>query len=79
MRNGILQAIDTAIKDPSTPEWGRIMLLCIRDDHAVLHEHIAEHQHTQALLNKILVGVLTVLCVALVTWLLTGRFPTIFG
>ena len=41
--NGVLKAIDEAIKDEATPTWGRAILLAWRDDHVKLVQHLGWH------------------------------------
>jgi|GEM_PF-4994585 len=77
--NNILARIDTALRDDETPRWAIPVLLCIRDDHVKLHEHLAGHRRWAAPASQILVSVATVLAVALISWLLAGRWPAIFG
>ncbi len=76
--NGILQTIDEAIKDEHTPTWGKAILLCQRDDHIRLREHLEWHARLGAVLNKVAVAVLCALGVSVVAWLLGGRFPAVF-
>jgi hypothetical protein len=72
--NGIVKKIDAVLLDPDTPRWGIVILLCLRDDHTRLSEHLAEHSRWSAPARQILVSVLTAIAVAGATWLLAARF-----
>jgi hypothetical protein len=77
--NGIVEAIDTAIKAPSTPEWGRVLLLCVRDDHTLLHEHIREHNRQQEGVRRVSIGVLTAIAIGAAMYVLSCVLPVVFG
>ena len=77
--NGIVKAIDEAIKEPDTPEWGRVLLLCVRDDHVLLHTHVAEHELRKEASRKVLQGVLTTIAIGVVMYTLSCVLPTVFG
>jgi len=72
--NGIVKRIDAALADGETPLWAVPMLLCIRDDHTRLSQHLEEHARWSAPARQILVSVLTALAVAGATWLAALRF-----
>ena len=73
--NGILKRIDDALESPETPGYMVPVLLCIRDDHVRLGEHLDWHSRLNGEAGKILVGVLSALALMLVVWLLSARFP----
>lgn len=77
--NNILPKIDAALRDAETPRWAIPVLLCIRDDHVRLHEHLAGHRRWAAPVTQILVSVVTALAVAVALWLAAGRLPAVFG
>jgi len=77
--NNILEKIDSALRAEDTPRWAIPVLLCIRDDHVKLHEHLAGHQRWAAPATQVLVSVVTALAVAVALWLVAGRLPAIFG
>lgn len=73
-RNGILRQIDLALRADDTPRWAVPILLCLRDDHTLLHNHIAAHERYAAPLRQIAVSVLTTLLILAMSWLLFARF-----
>lgn len=77
--NHILDKIDGALRDPETPRWAVPMLLCQRDDHCKLVDHLAAHDVWSAPARQVLVSVLTAVTITLAVWLLAGRLPAIFG
>lgn len=77
--NNILGKIDAALADEDTPTWAVPILLCIRDDHVLLREHLASHSAWITPARQIFVSVLTALAVALVIWIVAGRLPGVFG
>lgn len=77
--NKFLGIIDAALRDEGTPRWAVPILLCIRDDHVRLREHLASHRRWTAPVGQILVGVATAVAVALTFWILSGRLPGILG
>ncbi len=77
--NNILAKIDSALRDDETPRWAIPMLLCIRDDHVKLCEHLAEHRRWSAPLAQVMVSVMTALAVAAALWFAAGRLPHVFG
>lgn len=72
-QNGIVKKIDAALGDVDTPRWAVPILLCVRDDHGRLHDHLAEHGRWAAPARQILVSVLTALAVSAATWLVVAR------
>jgi len=72
--NGIVKKIDAALGDAETPRWAIPILLCVRDDHTRLSDHLADHSRWSAPARQILVSVLTALAVAGATWLAALRF-----
>jgi hypothetical protein len=77
--NGIVSKIDAALRDKETPRWAIPMLLCIRDDHQALHEHLRAHRRWSDPIRQIAVSVVTALMVVLTLWVAAGRLPQIFG
>ncbi len=77
--NDIRDKLSAAISDLETPRWAVPILLCIRDDHELLHEHLAAHQIWVQRARQIIAAVVTALAVALALWCASGRFPQIFG
>ncbi len=77
--NNILAKIDSALRDDGTPRWAIPVLLCIRDDHVKLHEHLVCHRRWSAPAAQVIVSVATAVAVALTVWLLAGRLPAVFG
>jgi len=77
--NDVLEKIDSALLDAETPRWAIPILLCIRDDHVTLRDHIACHHRRGVSLAQILTSVLTAIAIAISFWLLSGRWPLIFG
>lgn len=77
MNNGsdILERINNVLADPATPPWGRVLLLCLRDDHRILHEHIRNHDRAVAAVNKVLISIIIAISISFAAWLLGGRFP----
>lgn len=80
--NTILAKIDAALQDDDTPRWAVPMLLCIRDDHVKLDDHLRKHtQRSESVwgpARQIAVSVVTALVVVLALWFLAGRFPQVF-
>ncbi len=70
--NGIIEIIDTALKDPRTPKWGRALLLVQRDDHVRLREHLNQHARHQMLADYVTRVLAAALAMALLAWLLSG-------
>ena len=77
--NSILSKIDAALEDSDTPRWAVPVLLCIRNDHERLHDHLAAHRQWSQPARQILVSVLTALAVMLAAWIMAGSLPAIFG
>jgi len=77
--NHILEKIESALTDPETPTWGRVVLLCIQADHKKLIDHLASHSRWSDPARQVLVSVATALAVALAIWLAGGRLPAVFG
>lgn len=77
--NNILTDIDMALRAADTPRWAIPVLLCIRDDHVKLHNHLVAHRRWSAPMAQVLVSVATAVIVALTLWFLAGRLPAIFS
>lgn len=77
--NGIVQAIDEAIREPDTPEWGRVLLLCVRDDHVLLRTHVTEHEAHKEISRKVAQGVLTAIAIGAAMYVLSCVLPAVFG
>ena len=77
--NGVLTRIEDAIKDDDTPRWAVAILLCIRDDHVTLTQHLAMHRNIEGFMAKVAVVVAGAVAVAGVLWLMAGRFPGVFS
>jgi hypothetical protein len=77
--NGVLKAIDEAIKDEATPTWGRAILLAWRDDHVKLVQHLGWHSRLASGAAKVGVSVASALALIVVLWLLSGRLPSVFA
>ena len=75
----IVSKIDAALRDEQTPRWAIPMLLCIRDDHRALHEHLRAHRQWADPIRQVAVSVATALVVVLTLWIAAGRLPQIFG
>ncbi|WP_347242999.1 hypothetical protein [Thermogutta sp.] len=75
----ILAKIEASLDDPETPRWAIPMLLCIRDDHRRLNEHLATHNRWSVSATQILINVIIAISVAVTFWFLAGRLPAIFG
>lgn len=75
----IVKEIETALHSGETPQWGKVLLLCMRDNHISLHQHLDEHSRRSDWIRKLELSILSVIAIVLVLWLLAGRFPHIFG
>ena len=76
--NGIIDAIDNAIKQPDTPEWGRVLLLCVRDDHVLLRNHLRESEQSKENTRGIALKVASAVAIAAVMYALSCIIPTVF-
>lgn len=72
MDNGTLELIDEALKSDDTPRWGKALLLAVRDDHARLMAHLAEHERFLGPARQVAVAVLTAVALSVAWWLLSG-------
>lgn len=72
MDNGTLELIDEALKSDETPRWGKALLIAVRDDHARLMAHLAEHERWGAPARQVATAVLTAVALAVAWWLLSG-------
>lgn len=76
--NHILEKIESALTDPETPTWGRVVLLCIQADHKKLIDHLASHSRWSDPARQVLISVATALAVGLAAWFFAGRLPGVF-
>ncbi len=76
--NGIVEKLDRAITDKSTPEWAIGLLLAVRDDHTRLRTHLSWHAGVDVALKKVGLGIASLLATSFVVWLLSGGAAAIF-
>ncbi len=75
--NGIVEQLDAALRDEATPRWAVPVLLCLRDDHCKIRDHIAADEERRQPWRQAVWTVLTALAVTITFWVLQGRFPQI--
>ena len=73
-QNGIIKKIDVALGDGETPRWAIPILLCVRDDHTRLSDHLADHRAWAAPVRQVFVSVVTALVEGAAMWFCVARF-----
>lgn len=77
--NNILEKIDYSLQMEETPHWIIPILLCIRDDHITLRDHLEAHARWSRPVSQMLFNAVTAAITAVALWFLAGRLPMIFN
>lgn len=78
-RNASTEDIDAVIRSGEAPTWAVPVLLFIRDDHRLLHNHLASHRRWSAPAAQVVVAIVTAIAVTVSLWVLAGRLPAVFA